>query len=61
VILEWLILVGTDFVCIESIGMQVSLRRFLHTIEVLNGLINNNLPWDLGGDLRIEAFYRCNK
>jgi hypothetical protein len=27
-----------------------------HTIEVLNGLIKNKFPWDLGGDLRIEAF-----
>jgi hypothetical protein len=42
----------------KSSGMGVSRKRIPHTIEVLNGLINNKLPWYLGGDLRIEAFYR---
>jgi hypothetical protein len=41
----------------ESLGMGVSLRRILHTIEFLNGLIKNKLAWYLGGDYSIEAFY----
>jgi hypothetical protein len=34
----------------ESLGIQVLFRRLPYTIEALNGLINNKLPWDLGGD-----------
>jgi hypothetical protein len=42
--------VDTNFVFMESLGMRVYCRRFPHTIEVLNGFINNKLPWNLGGD-----------
>jgi hypothetical protein len=41
--------VRKDFVYMEAVGMHVSFKRLPFTIEVLNGLINNKLSWDLGG------------
>jgi hypothetical protein len=46
----------SDFVCMESFGMQVLYERIHHTIELLIGLINNKIPWCIGGYSRSATF-----